>query len=149
MSSWMKVIGIQILMYCAFYFGSMVYMGKAEVHSDLKPLYNEVMDIIRKNCPNDYYKPDYVKVGFEKLNSVAYCMHLPAGFYIAIDKERWDNFDASERFQIMAHELFHCTLNVRHIDDPTHFMNPTMEYLKKEIVIEQMKTIMEKECKTI
>jgi hypothetical protein len=62
---------------------------------------------------------------------------------VLIDEEYWTTASEQERYAIIYHELGHCLLNRRHVEDYKSLMNPTIKkdfYLYEEYYLTELFT---------
>lgn len=121
----------------------LVFIPFRYVDNTFQPYYNEVMTIIKENCPGGkYFKPAKQFVVFENLpnGDIGECILGSTYVLIFIDRDYWE-MDKSEadRFQLMAHEMAHCFIRKNHINDFHNYMSPSLFPIKKENTLIQLK----------
>jgi hypothetical protein len=141
----LKLFRYVLCVFAIFYlFGPISFDNKT-----LEPYKIEIMDIIKKHCNNDeYYNPLKQFLYFQRQgNEVIGQCNLNNFYYsITIDPDYWKHFTEDEKFQLVAHEVFHCALGFLHVDNPNNFMYYRMVDLNRSTVISQMESYLKFRC---
>lgn len=115
-----------------------------KIDGELKPYYTEVIDIVKDVCPATINSiPHQISVVKESLGSdiIGRCSYYFVGFRIQVDESFFKYASDDARFQLMAHELTHCLIQIKHLDDWDHYMYPhffTVPRIKLERQIREL-----------
>ena len=122
------------------------------IDKQLEPYYNESLATIKEYCPT-YKEIKNYKIKFsDNIDPQHGVIGLSTGYYgrytIQFERHYWKYLDSDDRYSLFIHEASHAMLNVEHIDDPGHYMNPElMHNLTKEVVRQQFIKIIREHCK--
>lgn len=121
----------------------------------VKPHYDAIKGIILSECP-DMYLPNRIIIevtdtvypkALDPLDTtIGTCVFMGGQFKILLKKSYYVNSLEEEQYNLVAHELGHCILGQLHNDIPSHFMYPTVGYLNKDLVNEQLREVSRKRC---
>lgn len=114
---------------------------------ELKDYYKDYIKILDNNCPN-FDKPKKLSLSFKdlKFGELGLCNYYIFKREIFISKTYWENASLNERRQLVFHELTHCVLNIHHVNDPNHYMNPYLNLIPEKDLMDQLKIDIEVAC---
>lgn len=124
------------------------------VDDPLKPYVTEYHNLVNIYCPKLSINPHYSITLKDKLNGkkwVGVCTrYANKRWNIQIKRSFWETVDVNTRTQLMYHELAHCVINREHEPDLLgHYMFPRIEYVPRELFIQQAIDDIEDYCKKI
>lgn len=120
------------------------------IDPELEPYYTEVLVFIKNKCTEKQYNNTElfnVKFGELKDKDIGMCLRGLVAYKIIIDPRYWNRCDTNTRFQLVAHEMMHCLLHIEHSIDRNDFMFPTLKYMSKLEVIDQLNSYLDYKCK--
>lgn len=122
----------------SFFIG--VFSGIRPTAPELHDYYKEYIKIVDANC-SDLDKPQKLSLSFKDLgdDEIGLCNYYVFKREIFIDKTYWGKATLTARKQLVFHELTHCILNIHHVEDPNHYMNPYLYEIPEERMIDQLK----------
>lgn len=118
------------------------------VDKDLESMFNKELVYIQSNCAKEVKLPKNFVVQFGKTgDAIGYCQKYINGFKIVISPWYWNGYlDELGRHQLLLHEMMHCVFNVKHSEDPKHFMAPEYDYIKADELDRQVKELLKEKC---
>lgn len=124
------------------------------VDEPLKEYVTEYHNLAHYHCPKLNIHPHYSITLEDKLEGtkwVGVCTRYANKRYnIKILNSFWDISDDNTRRQLMYHELAHCIIDREHEDNlEGHYMYPKIEYVPREVFIQQAIDDIEDYCKKI
>lgn len=125
-----------------------VVLKERFIDKDLNAAFNNEMAYIQENCTKEIELPKKYVIEFGKTgDAIGYCKHYLNGFKIVINAWYWNHYlDSLGRHQLLLHEMMHCVFNVKHKEDPNHFMAPEYEYIKIAELDRQVKELLKEVC---
>ena len=126
-------------------------MPDRDVDKELEPYVIEYYSLLERRCPSkklgSYPSGNYtIKFG-EGDNWIGLCQWKYNGYEITIDKHWWYNESTyNSRSHLMIHELSHCVIEKKHVDNPDHYMYPSITYVPSLVVQAQLQEDMEAFC---
>ncbi len=123
------------------------------IDPEIKPYYNEYIEIVKQYCTYEQYHRYNFKIIFDNNNhilnkgEIGICQPFPNAYKISLSKKYWDNVSDLKRFSLLIHEASHCDFDVPHFVSPTHYMYYADTYIPKELMISQLKEILKYKCK--
>lgn len=106
------------------------------------------MRIVKEYCtPDQYFYPEHT-VEFSNLpnDTIGICYRYPNRYLIQIDQEYWDKMSYDDRLQLYFHEATHCLFGAEHTEDGNNYMYYRQIDLPKEILFDQLKDFLKKQC---
>lgn len=123
------------------------------VDKGLAPYINNSMKIVEQKCKpggyfKGYYNPGKRIIKFEKLEDdvIGYCLKELNSYEISIDPDHWKKSNENGRYQLIMHEISHCVINKKHVDNYENYMYPIEVTLSKEQVEQQFIKDLEEYC---
>lgn len=142
---------IQVVVMLAFLYATLSSINYKTVNKDLDSNVNEVMTKIEKKCSKGEYRANGIviikKIKLPDISGL--CMPNLFGYTIFIDSYDWEHYDSAGKYQLIAHEIFHCALGIGHIDNPRHFMYPSFMFISKEETQSQIDELLLTRCRGI
>jgi hypothetical protein len=119
----LRVVNNALLFYLIIY----LFAPLSISNEVLKPYKNAALDIIKQHCiKGQYFDPPKQFLYFTNLpdNEIGEC-DIPrsyAYYIIKIDSSYWNRATEEQRYEVMVHEMTHCTLFLQHSDDKNNYM---------------------------
>lgn len=128
-----------------YFFGPVSFDNKT-----LEPYKIEVLNIVKQQCKEgEYNNPEKQLLYFKELSTdtIAECSSNYNVYYkIEVNPNYWNKYNEADKFQIIAHEMFHCLFGMDHSPDKHNFMYYSMTSIPKDITIMQMVEYLKHEC---
>lgn len=98
------------------------------VDNELNPYVYEYKQLYRHGCGKELEEPYKYMVKFANLPSpiVGLCQNLNVSMVILIDPDYFKKYTEVDRKSLMFHELSHCHLDKRHVDNSKNYMYDEM-----------------------
>ncbi len=119
-----------------------------KVDPEIVPYFNEYKKIVLNKCGEVKELNQHYVIEFSTLDEgiLGVCLLRPTRFTIQISSSWWNKLSEADRFQLIAHESFHCIFNEPHSSDPNSFMYASMNVLTKNETIQQINKLLEIRC---
>lgn len=135
----MKKLKLILYTMVSLFIISILFPITNNVDSKLKPYVDEVYEGIDAVCSGHRYIPRNFNIQFSDLNKInsnvlGVCLFYGPSFTILIDREYFFGLlTEDERFTLVAHEMLHCFMGERHVNDPGSIMNPYITQISKPL----------------
>lgn len=81
-----------------------------------------------------------------KDRSVGICRKKSYSWEIKILRDYWNKSSENRKYELIAHELFHCVLREKHHDTYKHFMAPNIQNIDIKTLEKQIDELLDKRC---
>lgn len=150
----MKKLKIVLYTMVSLFIISILFPLTNNVDYALKPYVDEVYEGIDEVCSEHRYIPKNYNILFADIKKVSpnvlgVCSFYGPSFTILIDRDNFYNYlTEDERFTLVAHEMLHCFLGERHVNDPGSIMNPYITQISKPLAKLDLYLTLIKRCQS-
>lgn len=144
-------IKFRYIIYIIFF---LLYVPIKIIHKDYYNYYQEYQNLLKNYCPSHNFYVNQVIIQPGNLDPVhtsiiGTCFNGKIlSSIIIIDKSFWEIASNDQKYQLIMHEMSHCFINKRHIDNPFNYMYPyNDETLTKEVTKNQVINDIKEICK--
>jgi hypothetical protein len=143
------VLRIMFSTFLGVYFGYLITkIPYVQIQPEIEPKFKYLQNLIINNCKKyDFPSQYFVKFAVLPNDEIGVCEKRYLKWGIKIDKNAWNKFDEAQQLALIAHETFHCALELQHNDNKISIMN---SFLPTNLTLDQVNseilTII-KECK--
>jgi len=123
--------------------------GIRNIHPEIKPYVQEYRNVYADVCKEDLIMPDAYNFNITDYASgdyVGVCVFMGGVRNIEFRSDVWEYYDGHNRKMLVFHELSHCLLNKKHVDNTTNYMYPYLTDISDDVLYEQVRKDMYGHC---